>query len=62
MAKTVEQTHREQVERAERARRESRANRVAELNYLALYCASLPVLDSRGDDEILGYDEDGLPS
>ena len=25
-------------------------------------CAALPVLDTRGEDEILGYDEDGLPS
>lgn len=62
MAKTVKRIVREQVERAERARHGGGANRVAELNYLALYCASLPVLDSRGDDEILGYDEDGLPS
>jgi antitoxin VapB len=25
-------------------------------------CAALPVLDDRTDDEILGYDENGLPS
>lgn len=25
-------------------------------------CATLPVLDTRTDDEILGYDENGLPS
>ena len=25
-------------------------------------CAALPVLDNRGDDEILGYDENGLPT
>ena len=25
-------------------------------------CAALPVLDTRSDDEILGYDENGLPS
>jgi len=25
-------------------------------------CAALPVLDNRTDDEILGYDENGLPS
>jgi antitoxin VapB len=24
--------------------------------------SSLPILDERSDDEILGYDEDGLPS
>ena len=32
------------------------------LDEIALRCASLPVLDSRNPDEILGYDEDGLPS
>lgn len=25
-------------------------------------CAALPVLDSRSDDEILGYDENGISS
>ena len=26
------------------------------------HCAALSVLDTRSDDEILGYDENGLPS
>ncbi|PWC44795.1 type II toxin-antitoxin system VapB family antitoxin [Azospirillum sp. TSO22-1] len=26
------------------------------------HCASLPVLDPRSPDEILGYDENGLPT
>jgi antitoxin VapB len=26
------------------------------------HCAALPVLDERSDDEILGYDEHGVPS
>ncbi len=25
-------------------------------------CAALPILDRRSEDEILGYDENGLPS
>lgn len=29
---------------------------------IARHFSSLPVLDSRGDDEILGYDERGLPT
>jgi antitoxin VapB len=33
----------------------------AELDVIALRCASLPVLDERSEDEILGYDEQGLP-
>lgn len=31
------------------------------LNEIALRCASLPELDPRPPDEIIGYDEDGLP-
>jgi antitoxin VapB len=33
-----------------------------ELNAIALRCAALPVLDDRPEDEILGYDEHGLPA
>jgi antitoxin VapB len=33
-----------------------------ELDRIALRCAALPLLDTRSDDEILGYDERGLPS
>lgn len=32
-----------------------------ELATIRRRCASLPVLDSRSPDEILGYDEHGLP-
>ena len=32
-----------------------------QLDRIALDCASLPVLDPRTPDEILGYDENGLP-
>jgi len=32
------------------------------IDALIAHCASLPLLDSRPDDEILGYDESGLPS
>jgi antitoxin VapB len=31
------------------------------LDRIALDCASLPVLDPRTPEEILGYDESGLP-
>ena len=41
---------------------EARKPLVEELNKLALSYASQPVLDSRDPDEILGYDENGLPS
>ena len=32
------------------------------LNEIALHCASLPDYDSRSADQILGYDDNGLPS
>ena len=32
-----------------------------EINEIADHCASLPVLDNRSTDEILGYDANGLP-
>ena len=31
------------------------------LDTIARHCADLPVLDARSADEILGYDERGLP-
>ena len=50
-------------ERLERIQRErSGRSLVDELNEIALRCASLPVLDARSEDEIMGYNEDGLPS
>ncbi|HXH06464.1 MAG TPA: type II toxin-antitoxin system VapB family antitoxin [Vicinamibacterales bacterium] len=49
-------------ERLERVRRERVGRRLAdELEHIARHCASLPVLDARPADEILGYDERGLP-
>jgi antitoxin VapB len=45
-----------------RVRRERRGRRLAdELDEIALRCSRLPVLDERPADEILGYDDDGLP-
>lgn len=29
---------------------------------IARHCSSLPVLDDRSEDEIMGWDENGLPS
>lgn len=33
-----------------------------ELDELALACAALPVVDAREPDDLLGYDEAGLPA
>ena len=49
-------------DRLERIRRQRSGRSLAgELGDIALHCASLPVLDDRRTDEILGYDENGLP-
>jgi antitoxin VapB len=49
-------------DRLARLRRERTRRRLAdELDEIAQHCAQLPVLDSRTPDEILGYDEYGLP-
>ena len=49
-------------DRLARVRRERIGRRLAdELEEIAEHCASLPVLDDRSAEEILGYDETGLP-
>jgi antitoxin VapB len=49
-------------DRLVRVRRERGRRRLAdELEEIAEHCASLPVLDDRTADEILGYDNSGLP-
>ena len=50
------------TDRLERIRRERSGRSLAqELDEIALRCAALPVLDNRAADDILGYDESGLP-
>ena len=49
-------------DRLARVRRQRSRRRLAdELEVIAEHCASLPVIDARSADEILGYDERGLP-
>lgn len=49
-------------ERLERVRARKSGRRLAdELDEIARRCATLPVVDHRRDDEILDYDEHGLP-
>jgi antitoxin VapB len=67
LAKLTGETKTEAVLRAlrdrlSRLRRERSKRRLAdELDEIALHCARLPVLDNRTAEEILGYDERGLP-
>jgi antitoxin VapB len=55
----VTQALRERLQRVRRARTKRRL--ADDLDEIALHCSTLPVLDSRSADEIMGYDEHGLP-
>jgi antitoxin VapB len=49
-------------ERLQRVRRQQSARSLAaEILEIGRRCAALPDLDARTEDEILGYDEHGLP-
>jgi antitoxin VapB len=55
----VTQALRERLERVRRAR--SRRRLADELDGIALHCAGLRVRDSRNPDDIIAYDENGIP-
>ena len=59
MTKVVTQALKEKLAQVEKAR--DRLGLAEELNRIALHCASLPRRDDRSPDEIIGYDEHGLP-
>ena len=67
LAKLTGETKTQAVTRALRdrlmkeQRRRSGRSLASELDEIALHCASLPVLDERSPDEILGYDDRGVP-
>jgi len=58
LTQAVTEALRERLERLAGRRRRSLAD---ELDDIARRCASLPELDSRPADEIIGYDEEGVP-
>ena len=63
LADVVKEALAEKLERVEKARTKNRAALAEELNRLALHCASLlNPADERTADEIIGYDEHGLPT
>ena len=59
MTAAVKKSIQERFARLEKTKgREGLADR---LDKIAKYCASLPILDDRTPDQIIGYDEYGLP-
>ena len=59
----TEAVRRALLDRLTRLRRDRTKRALAdELDQIAQRCARLPVQDRRTADEILGYDENGLPS
>jgi len=55
----VTQALRERLIRVRRARTKRRL--ADDLDEIALHCSTLPLRDARNADEIMGYDEHGLP-
>lgn len=60
MTKAVSTAVRERLERVQGTARGR--DLTAELKSIADRCADLPLIDTRPGEEILGYDERGLPS
>jgi antitoxin VapB len=54
----VTQALRERLERTRRAR--MNRSLADDLDEIALHCASLPLLDPRGADDMIGYVEQGM--
>ncbi len=59
MTKVVTEALQEKLVQVEKAK--GRVGLAEELDRIALHCASLPRRDDRSPDEIIGYDDHGLP-
>lgn len=59
LTQAVKRAVQERLEQVEKPRRASRL--ADELDHIALHCASLPRRDGRSAEQIIGYDERGLP-
>ena len=57
----VTEALKEAVVKARQRRHATVERTVAEIADIAEHCSSLPVLDPRSPEEILGYDERGMP-
>lgn len=52
---------RERLDREEKRKTRLETDLAQDLMEIGRQCADLPVLDKRSEDEILGYDRQGLP-
>ena len=59
LTKAVKHAIEEKLSKLEKAR--ARPTLADELDHIALHCAKLPRKDKRSAEEIIGYDERGLP-
>ena len=59
LTQAVKQAVQERLEQVEKTRCASHL--ADELDHIALHCASLPRRDGRSAEQIIGYDERGLP-
>ena len=61
LTRAIVEALRERLARIEKGRQARRHSLAEELDEIALRCAARPVLDARSAEEIIGYDEAGLP-
>ena len=61
ITEVVTQALKEALDRAKHVESEAVGRLTDDLDDIALHCASLPVLDPRFPDEILGYNDIGVP-
>ena len=61
LTETVTDVLQQALDRERAKENDSRFRLIQDLNEIALHAASLPVLDNRSAEEILGYNENGLP-
>ena len=62
ITRAVIEALREKLAREERRHERSHSQRLERMMEIARRSAALPVFDTRSDDEIIGYDENGIPS
>ena len=61
LTRAITEALRERLARIEKVRQARRRSLAEELDEIALHCAGQPVLDERSADDIIGYDDAGLP-